>query len=394
MTVPTIISKNQWNTMILASLFLWFSTASAIGQYFWTVDSIPLFISGEDGYDTYRIPAMVWTNKTTLLAFCEGRKTGSGDAGNIDIVMKRSTDNGGTWSEQRVIWDDGENTCGNPCPVVDRVTGEIFLLLTHNLGDDHEADIIRKTAESTRTVWVMSSKDDGLTWSDPREITSTTKDPSWGWYATGPGNGIQIENGPRKDWLVIPCDHSYEDENGNVRGGPYEYGSHSIYSKDHGRNWELGGVIRPKVNECAIVEIDADLSRNGTLLMNMRSYFGDHRRTQAISYDGGLSWTEPQSVDELVEPVCQASMISHDRFDINQDHMLLFLNPASTTTRHNMSIRISEDNGKTWPVIQTLNTGPSAYSSMVELPGQVGILYEAGVENPYESIIFHLVSKL
>lgn len=139
------------------------------------LDSTALFISGTDGYDTYRIPAIVTTNSGTLLAFCEGRKEGRGDAGNIDIVMKRSEDNGKTWGDQVVLWDDEGNTCGNPCPVVDEITGEIHLLLTHNLGSDHESDIIHKTSESTRTVWVMRSSDDGKTWTEPQDITSTTK---------------------------------------------------------------------------------------------------------------------------------------------------------------------------------------------------------------------------
>lgn len=378
---------------IILICFIWgISSSHVSAQMLWTVDSFALFNSGEDGYDTYRIPAIVEAADGSLLAFCEGRKSGRGDAGNIDIVMKRSTDEGETWSEQAVLWDDGENTCGNPCPVVDRLTGEVFLLLTHNLGHDHESEIIRKTSESTRTVWVMSSKDHGLTWSEPQNITATTKDPAWGWYATGPGNGIQIQNGPRKGWLVIPCDHSYDDENGNVRGGPYEYGSHTIYSKDHGRTWELGGVIRPKVNECQVVEIGSRSSGNGTLLMNMRSYFGEMRRTHALSYDGGLSWTEPQRVEELVEPVCQASMIRHDYLVHPYQNLIFFLNPASTSKRHNLSIRASKDEGRTWPYIQTIHAGPGAYSSMVVLPGQIGTLYEAGVDDPYESIIFHKLS--
>ncbi len=370
---------------------IWCLPYTTHSQIFTTLDSIVLFRSGENGYDTYRIPAIVEAVDGSLLAFCEGRKSGRGDAGDIDILMKRSEDGGKTWSSQKVLWDDGVNTCGNPCPVVDRMTGAVFLLLTHNLGHDHESDIIRKTAESTRTVWVMSSKDHGVTWSEPREITSTTKDPDWGWYATGPGNGIQIQHGPRKGWLIIPCDHSYDDENGKERGGPFEYGSHTIYSKDHGRTWELGGVIRPKVNECQVVELISGNGGNGTLLMNMRSYFGDHRRRHAVSYDGGLSWTEPQRVEELVEPVCQASMISHRSTKNPGSSLLLYLNPAATNRRHNMSIRVSVDNGKSWPYIQTLYPGPSAYSSMVALPDQVGLLYEAGRKDPYESIVFHLL---
>lgn len=380
-------------SILLFSGFLLCSiSTTSFGQIFFTVDSIALFTAGENGYNTYRIPAVVQATDGSLLAFCEGRKSGRGDAGNIDIVMKRSTDGGQTWGSQVVLWDDGSNTCGNPCPVVDQITGEIFLLLTHNLGHDHESAIIRKTAESTRTVWVMSSKDHGLTWSEPRNITSTTKDPEWGWYATGPGNGIQIQHGPRKGWLVIPCDHSYDDENGNVRGGPFEYGSHTIFSKDHGRTWEMGGVIRPRVNECQVVEIGTGNAANGTLLMNMRSYFGEMRRTHAVSYDGGLSWTEPQRVDELVEPVCQASIIRHDYLNTSNNSFILFSNPASTNRRHNMSIRVSTDEGKTWPLIQTIHAGPAAYSSMVALPGQIGVLYEAGVKDPYEAIIFHILS--
>jgi len=365
---------------------------NCFAQEIHSVDSMALFISGTDGYDTYRIPAMVTTNEGTLLAFCEGRKEGRGDAGYIDIVLKRSTDNGKTWSEQMVLWDDEDNTCGNPCPVVDEETGEIHLLLTHNLGSDHESDIIHKTSESTRTVWVMKSSDDGKIWTDPQDITSTTKKKEWGWYATGPGNGIQIKHGPRKGRLVIPCDHSYDDPEGNVRNGPYEYGSHAIYSDDHGKTWQLGGTIRPKVNECQVVEL-AD--GNGTLLMNMRSYFGENKRTHSLSYDGGLSWTRPNTVDELVEPVCQASILRYRWPEAEEKGALVFLNPATSGGRRNMSLRMSFDEGKTWPLIRTVFPGPSAYSSIAKLDdGKVALFYEGGEENPYENIIFHTIEGL
>lgn len=375
------------------------NTGSATGS-----DRIELFKSGEDGYDTYRIPAIVTTTEGTLLAFCEGRKEHGGDAGDIDILVKRSEDGGETWSSQQVIWDDGSNTCGNPCPVVDEETGEIFILMTHNLGSDHESDIITGKAESTRTVWVAKSSDDGNTWTEPENITSATKKKEWGWYATGPGIGIQIKHGPYKGRLVIPCDHSYDDPKGNVRGGPYEYGVHAIYSDDHGKTWQLSEPIRPKVNECQVVEL-AD--GNGTLLMNMRSYFGRARRTHAVSYDGGITWTSPEDVPQLVEPVCQASILRYSwpesdvvsgrkwkrnrqvRTGAGGESVLLFLNPASTSKRHNMTIRASYDEGKTWPVIKTLFKGPSAYSCLGKLPdGTILCMYEAGEKRPYETIIF------
>ena len=132
----------------------------------------PLFVSGQDGYNTYRIPALAVTLKGTVLAFCEGRKSGGGDSGNIDLLVKRSTDHGKTWGAQQVVRDDAGNTCGNPCAVVDRETGTIWLLSTWNLGDDHEGKIIARTSQDTRRVFVTHSNDDGKTWNEPREITS------------------------------------------------------------------------------------------------------------------------------------------------------------------------------------------------------------------------------
>jgi sialidase-1 len=109
------------------------------------------------------------------LALCEGRKNGQDDSGDIDIVYKRSTDGGRTWSRLQVLWDDGVNTCGNPCIVADKRSGTLWLLMTHNLGTDREADIVAGPSRGTRTVWVTSSQDDGRTWSRPREITAAVK---------------------------------------------------------------------------------------------------------------------------------------------------------------------------------------------------------------------------
>jgi sialidase-1 len=276
-------------------------------------DTVTLFRSGEKGYGNYRIPSIITALKGTLLAFCEGRKK-PGDSGDIDILFRRSANGGLTWSEQKVIWDDSTNTCGNPCAVIDAETGMIWLLMTHNLGTDKESAITHKTAAGTRTVWLCKSEDDGRTWTNPVDITSTTKNPSWGWYATGPGIGIQIKHGPNTGRLIIPCDHSYEEPNDTGTGNSYISGSHIIYSDDHGKTWQPGGSITPKVNECQVVEV-AD--GNGTLLMNMRSNFGRHYRTQSISYDGGLSWTQPEDVPSLVEPVCQASIIRYSFADKN-----------------------------------------------------------------------------
>ena len=167
-----------------------------------------VFKKGEAGYNSYRIPAIITTKQDTLLAFIEARKDSQGDAGNIDLLVKRSVDHGETWSPAILIWDDKNNTCGNPAPVVDHSTGTIWLLLTWNFGSDHEGAIKAGTSKHPRHVFISSSTDDGNHWATPTRISSSARKDHWRWYATGPGNGIQLTRGPLKGRLVIPCNHS------------------------------------------------------------------------------------------------------------------------------------------------------------------------------------------
>lgn len=135
------------------------------------IQQTTLWQCGSGGYHTYRIPALIISTHGTLLAFCEGRRHAQADNGNIDLLMKRSTDGGATWSEQQVVWRKDNSTCGNPCPVVDKQTGTLWLLMTWNRADDSEAQILQQTSLDTRRVFVTSSADDGLTWAAPSEIT-------------------------------------------------------------------------------------------------------------------------------------------------------------------------------------------------------------------------------
>jgi sialidase-1 len=324
-----------------------------------------LYTAGEGRYRFYRIPSLIATRKRTLLAFCEGRKHGSADSGDIDLLLRRSTDLGKTWSPQKMLFDFGGDVVGNPCPVVDRSTGKIWLLLTSNPGNAVEKDIIGGAAGVRRTVWLSSSKDDGLTWSKPVDITAQAKRDDWGWYATGPGIGIQLRSGR----LVVPCDHSRNEDK--------TYGSHVIFSDDHGERWSIGGVVSRGANECQVAELS-----DGSLLLNMRMQSGEKKRGIARSADRGLTWSSLSFDDVLIDPTCQGSLIS-------DGSAVLFSNPASSSKRENLTVRWSRDLGKTWPRQLVLETGPSAYSSLAVLGRDLyACLYEAGDRSPYEHIRF------
>lgn len=338
----------------------------------------PVYTASEGGYHTYRIPAIVVSTNGTVLAFCEGRKNGRGDTGDIDILLKRSTDGGKTWSPQQLIWSDDENTCGNPTPVVDRLTGTIWLLMSWNNGSTNEKKITAKAVRAGRRVFVTHSGDDGLTWARPEEITSSVKKPDWGWYATGPVNGIQLTRGKYKGRLVIPANHSetvIKDGATNTISR-----SHVFYSDDHGKTWHLGGIEDKKTNESTVAEL-----ADGSVMQNMRSYHNRNRRVVATSRDGGLSWSPVHFDEALIEPVCQGSLFRYSWPEDGKSR-LLFSNPASLK-REKLTVRLSYDEGATWAASKLLWEGPSAYSCLTRLPDDsIGCLFECGKKSPYETI--------
>ncbi len=336
-----------------------------------------VFVAGRDGYHTCRIPALVVTTNGTLLAFCEGRKNSRSDSGNIDLLLKRSTNGGKSWSPQQLIWSEGENTCGNPAPVVDRSTGIVWLLMTWNRGVDKEDGINYRKARDTRRVFISQSTDDGMSWAAPKEITSEVKKTEWGWYATGPGNGIQITSGAYRDRLVIPANHTSLTTATQVVSR-----SHCIYSDDHGKKWTIGGDEDEKTNESTIVEL-----ADGSLMQNMRSYHNRNRRAVATSRDGGQSWSPVKLDEALVEPVCQASIFRCTWAENGSKSRILFSNPASTK-RENLTIRVSYDEGATWAASKEIWPGPAAYSCLGILPDKtICCLFECGEKNAYEKIV-------
>ena len=333
-----------------------------------------IFVGGDRGYHTFRIPSLIATPRGTLLAFAEGRQDGAADSGHIDLVARRSTDGGATWSPLQVVGDNGADAWVNPCAVVDRTTGAVWLLSTQNRGADKEKEIIAGSSGSGITVWAMKSDDDGLTWSKAIEITASVKRPEWTWYATGPGVGIQTQGGR----LVIPANHA--DRSGVHR-------SHLFYSDDGGRSWALGAIATPGTNESQVVEL-----ADGRLMHNMRNHPpkpSANFRMVGISTDRGGTYAAPPAEDRaLIEPPAQASILRYSRSTSGGRNRLLFANPASAR-RERMTVRVSYDEGQTWTASRLVHEGHAAYSSLAVLPdGRIGLLYERGEKSAYERLTF------
>jgi sialidase-1 len=330
------------------------------------LDQQDIFVSGQNGYHTFRIPALLTTREGTVLAFCEGRRNGQGDAGEIKVVLRRSEDGGETWGPPQVIAEDGTNTIGNPCPVQDRETGTIWLVLCRNAEDGHEKDIL--AGKASREVLTIKSDDDGRSWSPLKNITDDVKLPDWTWYAAGPCHGIQLKSGR----LVIPCNHAVL-HSSEERSGPYI--SHIMYSDDHGETWRIGRDVGEYTNECSVAEL-----ADGSLYINMRSYHGRKRRAYSWSSDGGLNWTPPELNAALTDPVCQGSILC------TEEGKMLFSNCASEK-REKLTLQISADRCRTWNAIEMLHEGPAAYSDLaLTQDGAVLCLYECGELKPYERI--------
>ena len=332
-----------------------------------------VFVAGDGGYHTYRIPSAIVTPQGTLLAFAEGRRAGAADAGDIDLVLRRSHDGGRSWSPMQVIGDNGPNTFGNPCAVVDARTNTVWLLTTQNRGTDRENDIISGTSQGSRTVWTMRSQDDGATWSTPVEITASVKSADWTWYATGPGVGIQTRTGR----LVIPGNHA--------EARTQVHRSHIFFSDDDGKSWTLGASADAGTNESQVVEL-----ADGTLLLNMRNHPAkpENFRMIAKSSDGGRTLSAAVPDRALIEPPAQATLVRFSTGDNGARNRVLFANPASAM-RERLTVRLSYDEGMTWPISRVIHAGPAAYSSLVVLPDRsIGVLFERGERSPYERITF------
>lgn len=323
-----------------------------------------VFKRGDNGHKMMRIPALVRTKADSLLAFCEGRGS-SADHGDVDLVLRRSTDGGETWDKIIPVYEEGgkkEITIGNPCAVVDQETGSIFLSFCRNNKD----------------VFITRSDDDGLTWPKPIDITNSVKEQNWGWFATGPGHGIQVTRGKYKGRLLIPCDCEDKTQKGGIKESGHSF---VIYSDDHGKTWQHGGISDKGMNECEVVECT-----DGSLLLSMRNYLGKDRRAFARSADGGETWSKAELKDQLYCCTCQASILRYSF----EPSIMLYSGPAGPG-RQNMTLYVSYDDGKTWPVSKLIYGRQTSYSELVKLPdGQIGLLMENDDHTVISFMRFHL----
>ncbi|MBU1820016.1 MAG: glycoside hydrolase [Bacteroidetes bacterium] len=352
---------------------------------------VTLFQKGEAGYQCFRIPAIVRTPSGTLLAFAEGRINNCGDFGDVDIVMKRSHDQGKTWDELRVVAQNDTLQAGNPAPVFDLTDprypqGRLFLVYnTGNASEQHNRE-----GKGVREVLYMTSVDAGATWSVPTNITKSVHRPfnpaynpkyiakeDWRSYANTPGHALQLTRGRHRGRLLIPANHSAGPPQKNFK----DYRAHAFYSDDHGKTWKLSSVLDyPGSNESTAAQLS-----DGRVLINMRDQSGSRKyRLLAESTNGGKTWSPVRVETQLPDPVCEGSMLEVTGPDGKT--AILFSNLDSQTKRENLTVYQSLDDARSWQKIKVVETGSAAYSDLVQLTDStLGILYES--EN-YSKIIF------
>lgn len=333
-------------------------------------DVATLFEGGSGGYKLYRIPGIVVTKSGAILVYCEARRRTGGDWDTIDLLVRRSTDKGATFSEPQVAGhlmtaavqrnpvaierqqgQPDDVTYNNPVAIAGRNGSVHFLFCLEYM-----------------RVFYMRSDDDGRTFSAPREITSALESfrPGYAWrvVATGPGHGIQLRSGRLlvPIWLAL----STKDAHGPSVNA-------TLYSDDRGATWHHGDIAIPdtaefpSANETALVEL-----AGGGVMLNARAPSPRNRRVVAISKDGATHWSEPHFQEDLPDPICAAGLIRFSK------RVILFSNPDNVSRadgrdqiakdRRNLTVRLSRDEGRTWTVKRTLEPGPSAYSDLAVLP--------------------------
>lgn len=350
-----------------------------------------LFVVGEDpAYNIYHIPGIAVTAKGSVLAWCEARKhpAGVSDWDDIRILLRRSTDGGKTWSKAQSIADVPGPKTKNPFALAMKnvdpkdVTYNNPVLIADKDGTVHMVFCL----EYMR-VFYQRSDDDGVNWSKPTEITGTfegfRKDYDWKVLATGPNHSIQLRTGR----LVVPVWLS-TGTGGNAHRPSV---TATIYSDNQGKTWKSGEIAVPNTeewinpNETVAVELE-----DGSVMLNVRSESKAHRRLVTVSKDGATGWRKPRFNEALLEPICMGGIVRYSTTSNGGKNRILFSNPhnlskakgkeepGKSRDRKNVSVKLSYDEGQTWPVNKSVEEGPSMYSDIaVTQSGDILCFYGA-----------------
>jgi sialidase-1 len=349
-------------------------------------ESTNLWNANDGGYETYRIPGVVVTRRGTVLAYTSARSS-PGDWADIDIVLRRSTDGGRSWSPSRVLAGEKKGVTDNPVAIPDAQTGAVHFLYQHDYA----------------RCYYMRSDDDGKTFTKPVDITDVFEQfrPEYDWHVIAPGVGhaLQLKSGR----LLVPIWMSTGAPTGPNSRAHRPSAVATIYSDDHGRTWHRGAIVIntteewPNPSESMAVQLS-----DGRVMMNIRNESTHRRRLVSISPDGISNWSTPHFDEQLFEPVCAASIVATPSLRVAGKPLLLFSNPDSEDivgtgkvpyrARQFLTVRTSADDGTTWSTKKLIDPGVTGYSDLaVSGDGTIFVLYESGSIKGSETNNAHLV---
>lgn len=376
-------------------LFAVLASAIAFSQ------EVTVFKSGTGGYASYRIPAIVKNKSGELIAFAEGRVNNASDFGNVDIVYKISKDNGKTWGKLQIAVDNGKLQAGNSAPVVDLLDLQHpkgWLFLFYNTGDGHEGEV--RKGKGLRELFYITSTDGAASWSAPVNITLQAHRPKqplinprynfkedWRTYANTPGHGFQFFTGPNKGRIYIAANHNA----GDPQPGNKDWNAHGYYSDDHGKTFKLSeSVPFQGTNESSAAQI----GENSVYMSSRNQQLTPKQRIISISNDGGQGWASSAPDPNLPDPINEGSVLSWKK---GNQFILAHINAADTNERNNLTLRLSNNGGKTWYSSTSIAKAPegykgdySAYADIVLLnKKEIGVLFE---KDNYREIVFTVQS--